>query len=380
MPITAAGRFFIDETGRRRILHGVNLSGASKVPAQPPGATHLPDSLADPCNVSFIGRPFPLDEADEHFARLKHWGLDCLRFIVTWEALAHAGPGCIDEAYLDYLVAVLEKAQAHDLLAFIDPHQDVWSRFCGGDGAPAWTFDAVGMDIERFSETGAATLHQQQPDSFPQLMWANNYSRYACFTMFTLFFGGREFAPQLQVDGQNIQDYLQGHYCAAYSTLARRLRDLPNLLGFGSMNEPSGGLLGVPDLRSNAHALIRLGLVAQSGASDLPRQWLRSRLFGLSARRWSTGCPDRQSRYALTHKVRQSGAMARTMSGVCTESGMWTALASRACCGLGTSRAPTFCSDFLKPFAERFASAIHAEVPDALIFVEAEPMGPPPKI
>ena len=45
MPITAQGRWFIDETGRTRILHGVNLSGGSKVPADPPGFTHLPESL-----------------------------------------------------------------------------------------------------------------------------------------------------------------------------------------------------------------------------------------------------------------------------------------------------------------------------------------------
>ena len=72
MPITAKGRWFIDESGRTRILHGVNLSGGSKVPATPPGFTHLPDSLDETRHVSFIGRPFPLEEADEHFLRLKH--------------------------------------------------------------------------------------------------------------------------------------------------------------------------------------------------------------------------------------------------------------------------------------------------------------------
>ena len=45
MPITAEGRWFKDEDGRTLILHGVNLSGGSKVPANPPGYTHLTDSL-----------------------------------------------------------------------------------------------------------------------------------------------------------------------------------------------------------------------------------------------------------------------------------------------------------------------------------------------
>ena len=195
MPITAQGRWFIDETGRTRILHGVNLSGGSKVPADPPGYTHLPESLDEKRDLSFVGRPFPLEEADEHFGRLKHWGLDFLRFIVTWEAIEHAGPGSYDEDYLDYLEAVLEKAHAHDITLFIDPHQDVWSRFSGGDGAPAWTFAAAGLDVDSFHQTGAALLHQTGPDDFPHLIWANNYYRFAAFTMFTLFFGGETYAP-----------------------------------------------------------------------------------------------------------------------------------------------------------------------------------------
>ena len=121
MPITAEGRWFKDETGRTRILRGVNLSGGSKVPAEPLGYTHLPESLDERRDVSFVGRPVPLEEADEHFLRLKHWGLDFLRLVVTWEALEHQAPGSYDEAYLDYIEALIEKAQGHDINLFIDP-------------------------------------------------------------------------------------------------------------------------------------------------------------------------------------------------------------------------------------------------------------------
>ena len=378
MPMHAAGRYFVDESGRRRILRGVNLGGSSKVPAQPNGATHLPGSLANPRDVSFVGRPFPLDEADEHFARLKHWGLDFLRLIVTWEALAHEGAGCIDEAYLDYLDALLDKAREHDMLVFIDPHQDVWSRFSGGDGAPAWTFAAAGLDIEHFVETGAALLHQTQPDDFPQLIWASNYYRFASMTMFTLFFGGREFAPQLQVDGQQIQDYLQGEYCVAYAALARRLRGLPHVLGFGSMNEPHPGLIGVPDLRSHDHQLFQLGLMptpaqamflANGYAQDcldfgmplvdrLPGQSKPRRVDPQGATVWREGCGDiwrAQGIWDLDKdgqpRVLRPGHFARG----------------------------DFAQDYLKPFIERFAVAIHAEMPEAHIFIEAEPFAPPPK-
>ena len=88
-------------------------------------------------------------------------------------------------------------------------------------------------------------------DDFPQLMWANNYYRFAAFTMFTLFFGGKTYAPNLMRDGLNIQDYLQEHYVNAYAYVARRIGHLPNVVGFGTMNEPHFGLIGVPDLRTS---------------------------------------------------------------------------------------------------------------------------------
>src|SRR5215207_3070960 len=103
MTIRTDGIYFKDEHGRSLLLRGVNLGGSSKVPYIPDGATHVSTGFFNHREVSFVGRPFPLKEADEHFARLKAWGLTFIRFLVTWEAIEHAGPGQYDTEYLDYI-------------------------------------------------------------------------------------------------------------------------------------------------------------------------------------------------------------------------------------------------------------------------------------
>lgn len=116
-----AGEWFFDEDGRRVILRGVNLGGSSKSPVG--SASHTAEKFYDTKNLSFVGRPFPLHEADEHFARLSAWGLNFVRLVVTWEAVEHKGPGIYDEEYLDYLLQLVRKAQKYNISCLIDPHQ-----------------------------------------------------------------------------------------------------------------------------------------------------------------------------------------------------------------------------------------------------------------
>jgi hypothetical protein len=246
MMLKTKNEWFIDEKGRTVLLRGVNLGGSTKVPFTPNGATHLKTDFSDHRDVSFVGRPFPIKEADEHLTRLKHWGFNCLRFLVTWEAIEHKGPNQYDKEYLDYVAEVLKIAESHQFYTFIDPHQDVWSRMSGGDGAPGWTFEKVGLDFTKFDASDAALVMQYRydpnnPDAYPPMHWSSNSVRFANGTMWTLFFGGNDFAPSCKIDGINAQDYLQKHYIDAIKQIALQVKDNPYIIGFDTLNEPEQG-------------------------------------------------------------------------------------------------------------------------------------------
>jgi hypothetical protein len=74
--------------------------------------------------------------------------------------------------------------------------------------------------------------------------WGLNYLRLASATMWTLFWAGNDLAPETKVDGEPVQDWLQGHYFKAMAKVAETLKNEPNVLGFDSLNEPSPGWVG----------------------------------------------------------------------------------------------------------------------------------------
>jgi len=112
--VRSGEEWFRDDRDRVIIPRGVNLGGTTKLPLKPLITTfHGSQLFFNHTDVSFVGRyltlfhvsypmfhvsptlfcrPFPLDDAHTHLLRLKRWGLTFLRFLVTWEAIEHAGP------------------------------------------------------------------------------------------------------------------------------------------------------------------------------------------------------------------------------------------------------------------------------------------------
>ncbi len=367
---TVDGVYIKDSRGRTVLLRGCNLGGDSKIPFSPAGNPLSYD-------VSFTGRPFPEAEADIHFARLADWGFTFLRFVITWEAVEHAGPGIYDEDYLSYLRNILKKAENHGINVFIDPHQDVWSRWTGGDGAPGWTLEAAGFDLEKITITGSAFTQVSSGSSYKAMSWGLNYLHYAAASMNTLFFGGNTFAPARMVDGVHIQDYLQDHFIAAMKHTARRLKDCRSVAGFGTLNEPHCGFIALPDINSHH------GIQTPSGSVPTAFQAMAA----------ASGYPQAIRRFTFVGMITKPGKEILNRSGVSLfrdghvcpwrEAGVWDVENGKPVekkhnyflHPQGSGTAPVrFCEDFLKPFQKRFMEEVSIKHEHYLFFIEGIPM------
>ncbi|MDR0486686.1 MAG: cellulase family glycosylhydrolase [Treponema sp.] len=374
----------LDDGGRTLILRGVNLGGSSKCPFGPPGSELDPEFLNPRANISFVGRPFPPEEAESHFRRLERAGMTFLRLVVTWEAIEHEGPGIYDEAFLAYLRKILLTAESEGISVFIDPHQDVWSRWTGGDGAPAWTLEKLGMDVNLFDCCGAAVTRQRygeyhkskkhpEGDPFPRMIWPSNYNRYAAATMFSLFFAGKVYAPDVCIDGENIQDYLQNCYIGAFQHARRRLKNCTAIKGWGVMNEPHMGFTGHQNLEWAENIMVPVGprpspWQAICAASGFPVKVpvYSAASLGKRIARYETFNPDGVSLF------REGFSCPWKQAGVWTDDGTPRLLRSDHF-SLYQNRRPVFVDDFLKPFIVKFVNTIKEADERTFFFIEGMP-------
>jgi hypothetical protein len=369
-----------DDEGRTLILRGINLAGSSKVPARPRTATRR-QFLQDHRKVSFVGRPFPLEAAREHFARIRSWGFTLLRLLVPWEAVEHAGPGQYDQEYLAYLDTLVGLAGDHDLQVLIDPHQDTWSRLCGGSGAPGWTLEAVGFDLATLQSSGAAMIHPLG-DGPAFKRWPTNYTRLASATMFSLFFGGDDFAPLTRIGNESVQQLLQGSYIAAFTEVAHCLRNHTNLVGFDTLNEPSPGYIGWVDLAATdgVHYL-------RDGPAPTPLQAMAlGEGIPQKVELWRIGLFGPAQKGTVWVNRGQVRAWQSEAGCVWRANGVWEQGPDGAPRLLRphhftevAGRAVDFGRDYLRPFINRYAASISAVAPRSIFFIETTPGFSPPQ-
>ncbi|KAF7722231.1 hypothetical protein EC973_003512 [Apophysomyces ossiformis] len=403
------GPWFIERDTKRTVLfRGVNLGGGTKLPKGIPSHQDRGFWEDYDTKVDFVGRPFPLHEADDHLQRLADWGFNLIRLIVTWEAIEHKGPGLYDEEYLDYITELLKKCEQYDLKVFIDPHQDAWSRQCGGSGHPGWTHALVGLNPRHFSVTNAAIVHNTYPikDGFPKMIWNTNYQKLAAATMFTLFFAGKTYAPKCIVNGVHVQDYLQTHYFNAFRELAKRIHkeELEDsvVIGYDTMNEPGKGYIGLKDISKSSDSDIdfKMGLMPTpyegmqlgSGIATNVEEWdfiwsgpkRRGKVLvdpkGTQAWMSASEVLEACNRFGWQRSEEWSAGCIWEMHGVWSNKSSPSLLSPHYFASDPITGESTDYHDFWIDFLLRFTKAIREFHTDALIFVQPAVLEPPPLI
>ena len=193
---------------------------------------------ADAEIITFVGRPFPLDEAPQHLARLSRSGLTfgdlsslapppsrlthaTLSFADSrlsksvssspgrpWNTMDRTSSGLLlpspvhltvnsrhlrgiyDTSYISYLRSVLSLLPQFGLTAFVALHQDVWSRYAGGSGAPAWTLEHTDFDLYGLEESGASWLRGECGGGHSEEgrgLWPCGYQKFAAAIMAYVF-------------------------------------------------------------------------------------------------------------------------------------------------------------------------------------------------
>ena len=383
--------YFRDAEGRYVFFHGVNVSGTTKVPV-----------TTDP--VSYVGRPFPLEEADANFKRLRDAGFNFIRYLIIWDAIEHDGPGLYDEDYLDYLERIVAKANQWGIYVMLDMHQDMFSPYLRkwynqdslmqgfdgmqnpqigpdqgplnsmerGDGAPEWVVKTILFNKNLDSpEWGFPAYMVSDPANLCDVWgfnpWGGNlFASMDVTRCYGTFFGGKDVFPNWQVGGKSVQDFLQDAYRDAWVQVARRVGHYPNVVGYDLMNEPSGWYVLMP-----VYALANRKMAAKGGGPLTAAEV--DEILDLSFADAVAGGMPLETVEIMKQFLRLSGGVPDTAEKLAQNGFPLFAAADDphapdVSAALGMNR--SFDRKYLQPLFEKVGQAIVAEDPDAIIFVE----------
>ena len=211
------------------------------------------------------------------------------------------------------------------------------------------------------------------------MIWPVNYSLYATATMFTLFFAGNAFAPQVKIDGESAQDFLVERYIAAFRHCFRRLKNCKAIVGWGIMNEPHPGYIGYKDLRGLENATLVVGTVPNPFQSMLAvsGQAVKAPVYTP----WIGGWKVKGSKIINPNGI---SLFKEGFSCPWKQAGVWTGDAGDAKLlkpdhfSTYQGRPVSFIDDFFKPFMNKFMERIQEADRPLLFFIEGIPSGEHP--
>ncbi|MBI5524879.1 MAG: cellulase family glycosylhydrolase [Deltaproteobacteria bacterium] len=186
--VAAERGFLTDGNGRVLILHGANVANSAK------GSPYLPGI------------------AREQVLRLSaDWGFNFVRYLMLWAGV-EPEPGVYDTGYLDEVEQRLDWFHEAGIWVLLDMHQDVYSEFTCGNGAPEWAVRTDGLSVSCPSQ------------------WFLGYFEPGVKRCFDNFW---------DADGGHAD--LQRRYAAMWAAVTERFKNHPAVIAYDIMNEPHPG-------------------------------------------------------------------------------------------------------------------------------------------
>ncbi|CAJ1339558.1 unnamed protein product, partial [Effrenium voratum] len=213
---------FVDGDGRVRIFHGVNAV-YKESPWLPRGDAFSAEDSLDA----------------ETMDLLQEWGFNVVRLGVMWPGVEPA-PGRLDAGYLKNVSRISWELAERGVYTLADLHQDLGSRYFCGEGVPeAYVEELFRNPGSRMAQVGAfpapfAPL-PKNASQFPELpaclqrLFSEYYSTYQVGALF----------DELYRPGSRLHE----GFLRFWSAVAKELKDLPQVLGYELLNEPSGTCL-----------------------------------------------------------------------------------------------------------------------------------------
>lgn len=217
--------FFVDEQGRVRIFHGLNV-----VYKESP---FLPETTSFDAEKSLT---------DEDMDNLRSWGFNMVRLGVMWAGVEPT-KGQISQSYLEQVGAISSSLAQHGVYTLVDLHQDLLARRYCGEGVPDFYVDELLANPD--SQLSKALPFPEPSGLEPMKVNASGYpSLKECLT--------REFAtyyPTERVGALFHELYTQGTelnngFVRYWESVATAFKDSPQILGYELLNEPSPYCLG----------------------------------------------------------------------------------------------------------------------------------------
>ena len=193
--ISVQGRYFVDETGRKRVFNGVNL-------------VHKGTEVEGQYRKDY----FPVWE-DGMFEKLASRGVDLVRFGLIWDAV-QPQPDRYDDEYLAFMGHYIDLCAANGIYVYLDMHQDVYAA-AYSDGAPDW-----------------AVIHDGFPHKKARIIWAESY-----FIDKATHRALDHFWANTPIRGKGLQD----HFADMWAHVAEFYKDKENVIGYDVFNEPIPG-------------------------------------------------------------------------------------------------------------------------------------------